>query len=226
MDLSLVETYFYLLMVVALFTAPVTIGLLAFGLFKGFFLRVLAGIAIGLPALALMVQFGIFLQDETEKREYRQQDTELERLFGPTIKGRLIDGHLVGFKEVYGRDYAQYQFALPEFSPLMLDILVPPTNVTSGATIKLAESLPPLEVAHLVIQDSSMLSGPMGRTPAVFFGEEFPLLAEGLKSDRVLMLHLTARHSQVTYYSGEADKYPWRSQSAFLQMKGFAVLSR
>lgn len=223
MDLSLTGTFLYFLMVVVLFTSPITIGLIVVGFFKGFSLRALGGIAIALPLLAVILQFTFHLQDELESRGYQQQDSELDRLFGTMSRSQLIDGHLVGFKEVYDYNYARYQFVLSGFSPMALDILVPPTNVTSGVTITLAQPIAPLEVAHLIILDDSTSYGALRGSPAAFLGENFPTLTTGLKSERLLLLRLSARQSQLTYYSGENDKYPWRNQSAFLQWESFAA---
>ena len=166
MELSPLGLFLYLLIVVSLYTSPITIGVLAFGFYKGYFLRALTGVAIALPVIALGVQIAMHVQDKAEVRKYEEQQRELEQLFDATLRGQLIDGHIVGFETRYDHEYTRYQFPIDAFAPQVLDILVPPADINGAAWITLASSQVPIEAAQLLIHEPTVYKESAGDSPA------------------------------------------------------------
>ena len=221
MDLSPFGLFLYLLIVVSLYTSPITIGVLAYGFYKGFFLKALAGIAVALPLTAMCVQFTVYVQDKAEVREYEEQQRQLEKMFDATLRGQLINGSIVGVETRFEQEYTRYQFPIEAFAPEVLDILGPPADINSAAWITLASPQPPVENAQLMIHEPTVYKDSAGDSPAEHFEKFFPELAPGLTGERVLMLHLLPRSSQITYYAGAEAKYPWRTQTAYLDWESF-----
>lgn len=224
MELSPVGTWFYFLMVVTLYTSPVVVGFLIFALVRKQFAKALAGVLISLPVLALIVQLGFHLTDELEKADVRGKQVRLDEVFGPTNRERLIEGGLVGHAENGSYRYARYQFALPEVAPMRLELVVPPTDVTAGTMISLAEPMPAIEPAHLFVFSRGVTRGPQAQRPVDYFSEYYPEFKGDLKSDRVLLLYPLPTGGQLTYFSGMDNKYPWRTQPTYVRWEDFDKL--
>ena len=221
MDLPPVAFYLYLLMVVTLYASPFVVIALVMGWRRGKLGQTLSGVVVILPLLALIGQAGFYLDLQLVSVDLESEQVFIDRTFPEGVS--LYHGRTVGIENQNGFLYTRYQFDVQTFSPESLEILMPPTNVTSVASVTLAPPRRDLDgpaSIQLVIRNEADYYNPINKTPREYFGQYYPKIAGSVSDGTVIILTLKAGdRSHVNQFENIDGRASWRQQMARVEIR-------
>ncbi len=216
MDLSPAGTYLYLLMVVTLYASPLVIIALFVARRKCRTVQVVKGTVIGIPVLAALLQAGFYLDILSLAFRLESDRAFYDKTFPAEVS--FYRGRVVGYKTSGGFTYTRYQFEVDPLLPDVVEITMPPANVTSAAIVRLTSpspGLPETAGAQLVVRNAGSYYGVGDAAPKDYFRKHYPEILAYITEDPLLLLSLSpGGRSSVSKYDGPDAKRPWNHQMA------------
>lgn len=220
MDLSPPALYLYLLVVVTLYSLPFVLVGFFVARSKGYLAQFTKATLIGIPALAGLAQLSFYLDLSAFSMRLQSDRDYYNETFPAEVSvypGRIIDRETLG-----GYTYTRYQFDVDPLLPDVVEIKMPPHNVTSAAIVRVTRAKPALSGTgpiQLVIRNTGSYTNPGHETPKSYFHTHYPEIAAYITEGPLLILTLQpGDNSSVSAFIGLEEKRAWDSQMAVVDL--------
>lgn len=211
MPLTLIQQFFYFLMVAALYASPLILLVLFLSwrkkaMTKGLVL-VAAGLLLGAGLLQSSFQFSML----GESSRYEEEQRSLADYRGDISAPVASSGAYVGTERMGDLDYRLYQFPALDGSRRTLEVAVPPPGINAVAFLRHSIALlPELAAARLVVWSDNISMNP-AQAPARFFSEYLSGADPYEFDEHTVLVSFRARNSTVVYPGAVGDEeWIWR----------------
>tara|TARA_B110000444_G_scaffold224951_1_gene228473 strand:- start:814 stop:1461 length:648 start_codon:yes stop_codon:yes gene_type:complete len=209
--MTLIQLYFYFLMLVLMYSSPISFLVLFFGWRK----KYLAKSFLGLLAVNLLIAGvavgGFQLSQQRNAASYQAGLDDIEAYVGDPAQLSVVLGRFVGTEPHGDYDYIYYQFPALDSSDRVLEMVVSPPKVNGAGYIRHASQFKPaIEDARLIVWPRHIGMNP-SLLPEAFFAEHVPGENAHSFGEHTLIAGLRPRDSVIVYPSeAGAVKWLWR----------------
>lgn len=211
MPMTLIQLYFYFLMVILVYGSPIMVIVL----FVSWRNKRLAKDSLRLLAVTLLVAgiaFGGFqLSLQRSVQNHQAGLNDIEAYLGDTAQLSVVQGRFVGTEPHGDYDYPYYQFPALDSSDRVLEMVVPPDGTNAASYVRHASQFKPaIEDARLVIWPRHIGMNP-SLQPEAFFAEHVPGETAHSFGEHTLIAQLMPRDSVIVYPPfANAEEWLWR----------------